>query len=545
MLELKAREIRNRHKGLFDEIEGFSDWIAKRKLHIKPGLPWRLEGHEYLGGILDAMNAGARVIGVRKAAQVGVSTLFLGESFYNADAHSAKSLYYFPSDVEVNDFSVDRADAMIRATSHLQSLTRGVLNVGLKHIGGGSLYFRGLWSKRKVKSIDGDALYLDELDEANAENIQYARDRLLHSSLRLERYFSQPSVPEFGIDSVFRQGTQEHWMLTCPACGKEQALELELDDGRYPKTFLQVPRKWKGGRFPARQKYYRGCVKCHAPLDMARGRMVARYPDREMRTFHLSQLYSQVKLSDGHIEDMLMADLAGARSSFQIARAVISIIGNPYVDANLQPVNDAVLRAATGDHGLRAAGEACYMGIDQGDTLTVVIGEGGFGRLKVIHLVETPDWRMLYDLMERFDVRHCLIDALPNKSDAKRFAAAFAGRVTIQYFKQTFARSTEPFVDGGQEVDVPRLMVDRNESLDDTAHALQEGELLLPRAGSAVVDDLHRHLKNLVKEKDENTGRVQYKKNTENHYGMALNSVRLAVNHAPSAPFIGVLPMGF
>ena len=78
----------------------------------------------------------------------------------------------------------------------------------MKQINAGSLYFRGLFSKGKAKSVDADAIFLDELDEAKKDNIQFAMDRLLHSDLQWVHALSQPSFPGEGIDERFVESDQ-------------------------------------------------------------------------------------------------------------------------------------------------------------------------------------------------------------------------------------------------------------------------------------------------------------------------------------------------
>ncbi len=540
-----AKEIKERNRYILQpQAKNFQEWILQHEINTKQGFPWTLSGHEYQKEILAALNSEFPRIVVEKAAQVGISTLFLLESFYLAEKYSAKSLYYFPTDNDIADFSLDRADTMIEATAHLQRIASGINNVHLKHIAGGSIYFRGLWSKRKVKSVDGDILYLDELDEAKGENVEFSRDRLLHSSLGYQRSLSQPSVPDFGIDIEFKKGTQEYYFLKCPHCGHYQCLELELEADRFPRNFKKIPKKWLGGKFPRNQKYYRGCLKCGAILDMSKGEMVASFPSRNIRSFHLSQLYSQIQQKGQAVEDRIMEQLLAARSSFAIARAVISIIGNPYIDSNLQPLNNTVLDRVCGEYGLAGKGSWCFMGVDQGDTLTITIGEGQYHKLRTIYLEETQDWKKLYKFMDQYDIDHCIIDALPNKSDAKRLAAAFPGRVTIQYFTENFKMDDEPFIDDNQQIEIPTIKVNRDETLDEMVYMIKEGNLLLPRKEIPVVEDCRRHLKNLYKIKDDTTGRVSYKKKIENHFGMALNSMRLAMIHAPVSSYVGIAPVG-
>ncbi|MDE2698260.1 MAG: phage terminase large subunit family protein, partial [Gemmatimonadota bacterium] len=168
----------------------FESWCEKR-ISIK-GAPWSLSRHEYLSEIYTAL-ATDPYIAIRKAVQVGISTAVILNTLWRCDEYGHKCLYYLPTDEEAEDFSDDRVGADIISESDYLSDrvgdrsprgNRGRDNTGLRHIGRGSHYVRGMFTKKRVKSIDGDLVVTDELDECNQENREFALDRISHSSLQ-------------------------------------------------------------------------------------------------------------------------------------------------------------------------------------------------------------------------------------------------------------------------------------------------------------------------------------------------------------------------
>jgi len=237
-------------------------WIDKRDVHIKtPGgyNRFSFKGHEYLEEIYKKQHSDEVI---EKAAQVGISTYFLLKAFWLCDTCHAKVIYYFPTDSDVSDFSNDRAKPMIEGNEYLSSKMSEIDNVGLKQIGDSSIYFRGMFSKTRVKSVDADYIILDELDEAKQDHKEFARDRILHSALCWMAQLSQPSIPDYGIDAEFKLSDQRFWHLKCPSCGHWNCLEET-----FPECFFE--RKPSDPKYPA-EKYYRGCIKCAAELDMSR-----------------------------------------------------------------------------------------------------------------------------------------------------------------------------------------------------------------------------------------------------------------------------------
>ena len=203
-------------------------------------------------------------------------------------------------------------------------------------------------------------------------------------------------------------------------------------------------------------------------------------------------------------------------------------------------MTDAILDLCERDYVFELTGRQSFMGVDQGDMLHIVIGTcQGPDLLRVHHLESTPDWNRLHRLMELHNVRACVIDALPNKRSAKDFALAFQGRVWIQYFKAREKESEEEDLDGAM---VPVVQVDRTESLDETTSMLARQEIILPSSkrlmgiALAALEEFRKHTKMLIKDLAQDAHGNQrwvYKRNVENHFGMAINSLRVATVLSP------------
>ena len=562
---MTKQEYQHRSQGLLDRIRSQSETIQKTRValpkempplcewageHISlRGKPFSFDGHEYLREIYEQQHP-YKVF--EKAAQVAISTYTLIEAFWLCESLGAKVIYYFPTDVDISDFSNDRADPMIEESPHLTSLmgnrSRGKDNVGLKHVGRGSVYFRGMFTKAKVKAVDGDALVFDELDEANQEHKAFGRDRILHSELQWIRELSQPSIPDYGIDVEFQNSDQRYWHLRCPGCGRWTCPDLETDvnERGIPVPLFLLPVPSKNGRFQDGQRWYRGCVKCGELLDMSAGQWVAKRPSAmERRGYHVSQLYTQIQPVDfPNPADKIMYILRTARKTMDKLRAVISILGFPYAGERA-PVTDAILDACEGEHGLETDAEYAYIGIDVGDVMHIVVGTlmPDEERIRVHWMEQTEDWGRLDFLMQTHNVIAAVIDAMPYKASAKRFARAFPGQIHLQYFGGDTTKTGE---EGEDDQAVPKVRVDRTESLDDTTQMLRDGDFILPSmarldAGdSRTLDTFRAHCKMLVKDIVENSAGVKrfaYKTNVPNHFGMALNSLRIATEISPYQKF--------
>lgn len=509
------------------------DWIAFHKIEIQAGTrlrPFDLEGHEYLREIYShgkRREKRAEHVVFRKGAQVGISTVCVLDALHNADELVVKELYYFPDDGAVREFGDDRLSPMIQRNSYLCERVQerkelgGVYNKGLKHLGDSSIYLRGMVSRTAVKSVDGDILYLDELDEADQANVQFAFDRVMHSPLQWVTELSQPSLPDFGIDKSFADSDQRHWLLKCPSCGEYNCLEEN-----FPRNFM---------RAQGREGWYRGCLKCNAPLDMSAGEWVARQPGRRKRGYHLSQLYTSIlPQGDADPSDKIMREYFAARLSTEKERFTISRLGYPY-GGTRQPVTEEVLDACEAEYVMGpGAGIPTGIGIDVGDIKHLVVrGRNAInGRTRILWVESFEDWERAARIIEMFFKPFFIVDAMPYKDGAKKLVRSFPGRGMIQYFKAQEKRAVE----GEDDKEVPVIHVDRTESLDDTTGEFKDNLVEIPslKLASAeqrkAIEDFRAHLKALIadEETDKSGNKRRIYKSNTNHYGMAANSARIA-----------------
>lgn len=489
------------------------DWVLDN-IYMK-SKRFSFAGHKYLEAIYKDNHPYDVYL---KAAQVGISTKVLLRALWISEQRATKSIYYFPTDTDVKDFSDDRVKPLIEDSPLLREKVKGVDNVGLKQMGASTLYFRGMFTKRAVKSVDADYIIKDELDEASPENQAFANDRVMHSDLQWVTELSQPSIPGYGIDLSFEESDQRYFLLKCPHCGHYNNVVEQ-----FPDCMMVSGKKDK--------KYYLGCFKCHKELDGQIGEYVPKFPHRTAkRGYQLSQLYTSI-IPQGFSSpiEKFYKEWHRAKKVYQKKRIMISVVGLPYAGDN-QPITENSIKPALGKHNMLDKHSFSYMGIDVGDTLHAVVGHiAGNGKL-VIHMIkEITDWKELDRMMFQHGVMLCIIDAMPYKNSAKDFARRFPGRVYIQYFKGDTLKTG---FEGEDELAVPKVTTDRTESLDETTEMIRDGELIFPdRSQYEIVELAITHCKMLIKDLVENnsgTKKFVYKKNVENHLGMAINSLRIA-----------------
>jgi len=499
----------------------FLDWINEIKITLR-GEPFSFEGHEYLREPYQLQHDNEVFM---KGAQVGISTRHLLRAFWLCDTHHAKVIYFFPTDTDVSGFSNDRANAMIEENEYLKSRIQGIDNVGLKHFGDSSIFFRGMFSRIKVKSIDADYIILDELDEADQENKEYAKDRILHSRIQWMSQLSQPSIPDFGIHQEFEESDQRVWSIQCDKCN-----HWNFFNPNEPNAALEYAEKFLNNKIW-------NCTKCGKPFHgPCKQEWIPLAPShKEKRGYHLTQLYSKII----PVKKILDAIQQARTRRVLRMRLFNSIFGIPYTDEIRQPVTDEIILLSQGEQGFLPESQMSFMGVDVGDILHIAVGQDFGDRIQLIHLETTEDWGRLRTLMAKFGVWQSIIDAMPYKSSAKDFAKAFPERVVLQYFKNTREEKGDE-LDKKEEDGLPVCRIGRTESLDDTTDKIRDKSFIFPNPAKLDVAQLQTyeifkdHLKKLIKDlKEDDKGNrwFEYKHNVGNHFGMALNSMRLAIEY--------------
>jgi hypothetical protein len=425
-------------------------------------------------------------------------------------------LYLFPSRADVADFSRARVRNLIGENPDtLGRWLSDTDNIGLKKVYEGYLYLRGMVSRVGLKSVPADLVVFDELDEARDQSaVDMAIERMAHSEFKEVLMLSNPSLPDFGIDAAFQQTDQCYWLIKCQGCGRWCDL---VED------FPECLRETGDGQT------IRACVGCGKPVDISAGQWVPKRPGADRRGYQHSQLHSA------------FVEPAELLRKFRTARTLTNFynlnLGLAYVEAENRLTVEEVL-ALCSDAGIADQDSGpCYMGIDQGRDIHVVIARRQGDKTAVVHIGVYRDWEELDGLMKRFSVARAVVDALPEMRNARAFAQRHQGRVYLNFYQEH--QKGEP---SWNEAALT-VAVNRTESLDASHNMIQRGEVILPRR-SDLLEDFARHLHNVAKklEEDSQSGskRYVYIRLGEDHFRHAFNYCAIAMHELSRGFFSGL-----
>jgi hypothetical protein len=242
---------------------------------------------------------------------------------------------------------------------------------------------------------------------------------------------------------------------------------------------------------------------------------VADYPSRRARGYRISQLFSS-KVDPGEI-------LREYERTYNPERFYTLKIGIPWVDVENKLSTHQVL-ALCGDQGLlERSDRSCTMGVDTGRELHVVVSrrrdpKGKEVTREIIYIGTAQSYEELDDLMKRFEVSRCVIDALPEIHATRAFAGRHRGRVWLNYFNENQKGSAK--WDSDQHI----VQVNRTEALDAAKKGIRDGAVVLPRR-MPLLETFAEHLASDAKKliEDEETGAKSYKyvRTGTNHFSLA------------------------
>ena len=153
-----------------------------------------------------------------------------------------------------------------------------------------------------------------------------------------------------------------------------------------------------------------------------------------------------------------------------------SKLGLPYVAEGAKLEAESVFAAVEPGRAPAATSTGATMGIDvaSGGLNIVEIAEWREDQ-KIVLEARRARWDELDDLMLDYSIRMCVVDALPEKSDAMEFALRWPGRVYLAYYVENLAEFYR------LDDNTRTLKGDRTVALDRALGRFRTGRVRLPK----------------------------------------------------------------
>jgi hypothetical protein len=402
----------------------------------------------------------------------------------------------------------------------------------VKECDGHFLLVLGLESMLGAISWPMDSLINDEVDLLPVENKEWAEGRVAASDLRFTLNISAGYAPGAGIDRCYQEGTQSRWFVRCGSCRKESCLEEQ-----FPKCVQK----------DARGRWQRVCPVCGAAIDPDNGRFVTTYPERA-KEGNYSFRISSLSIGARDINHIMKRWLKAATSRSKKAKFDCAERAIPNAGA-LQPITEAEIARMRQRYVMELGGGTLprYAGVDAGDIFHLLVCEyPDQQRPRVVwaEAIDSDDAeKILPERIRQLGIVSMVIDKKPQTKIARAVAYPFTNIVALQDFKNGSVLVVEE--EEHQKKKYRCVKVDRTESLDETTSAATDelfplaipDKAYLTEAQAELISEVEAHFQNLRKERttDGNGRQVDtyVGAGIANHFGMCLNSLRIAKEIAP------------
>ncbi len=474
-------------------IEDALLWFNKN-IRTEKGVPVEFVNRPYLVQMICDFHPEQRW---KKAAQTGGTHSAIGKVLYVCDYTSTYSLkdksryavpitciYTFPTKGDVMEFSKARFTTIIRDSHYLNSMIKDYDSAGMKQVGESTLYFKGTIAERQAISVPSDLNVHDELDFSNPSVRTTYSNRLdasrfiWHGEVQ-EGWtwdFSTPTIPDYGIDRLYKESDRHVWLVKCTACNLWQTINF----------FNNVlPMKKKKG------DHYYGCRKCSGKLDRTIGKWKPKNPKSRFRGYYVSQMMSGIVSAQKLVNLWNEAPLKpkGIKNFYNFNLGLAYEVGDNVLTKALIKKHIIPGTVAEGD---------IYLGADQGDVIHIEVTKVINGRRHIIEIAKVHSFDELESMIKHYKPKISVIDALPNHHNAVQLAKKFPNVFTCLYNGDSMDKE-EYFNREDKEVNIPRTDV-----LDYTAALWKLDQVLIESyISTPMIDEFVVQMTNMKRDLEE------------------------------------------
>ena len=434
-------------------------WIINKNIKTENDELLEFTNHRFL---LDIYFDESEVLVIRKASQVGASTMQILKALHAARYWGINQIYTLPTVDDVGEFVRSKVNRIIKVNPAIMEGVshRNVDSIEQKQIGRGFLFFKGTHTEKEAIMLSSDRNIHDELDKSKPEVIRDYLSRLGFSKIRSQHYFSTPTIPDVGVDKLFGESDQKHWRFNCPHCNHRQHMDWEENIDREREIYV--------------------CSECRKELTPSyiakQGSWEAKYPNRKASGYWITQMICPWRSASDLIKEERDAEDEQYFYNF--------VLGLPYLSAEQRIPQSLFLKNITKKKVDES--EWNVMGADTGLTNHVIIGnEQGIFWIGILE--DQPNrtrWQQMEELIEFYDIRVCVIDALPYTEEAMNLAKKYPYRVYVNFYKEDpkmlqvirWGDEGEGKEDRLFEDEV-KVLTSRNRIMDDTISALRRGKV--------------------------------------------------------------------
>lgn len=357
---------------------------------------------------------------------------------------------------------------------------------------------RVVFSNRPDEMIafPADIIGVDEVDKCDLNNLALLEDRQLGSEYTLSRYSSTPTtVGNSSVQNIwwrYLQTDQQKYFLTCKTCGTAQYLD-------WLQNFVEEVRDEHGKLLDYRLRddswtpssgrdIVPICKSCGGSMDrLAPGewhstQKIASYSKK--RGYHWNKFTSPIiRIAD----QCWLKYQEAAQSPVLLQRFYNSVAGLPYQGSGTK-ITEEMIQACVREFYMDTEKDTCEgpcsMGVDVGPQwLDVRISSYPYKDQllrKAEYIGKVRSFEDLYGLIERFNVKVCVVDAEPETKETLRFKEKARCAVFVCYTKSKKSMTLGDLLLDKVKED-KKFTIDRTIMMDEVLSTFAKRQQFLPR----------------------------------------------------------------
>src|SRR6267142_1555634 len=181
---------------LLDKISIHS-WINSNQIKTESGAVLDFSTHRYL---FDIYRDESKYLCCIKAGQIGFSTMAILKTIWLSRNKGMDVGYILPTVEMVQKFVGSKVNRMAQQNPIIQTWMKDKDSISQKQIGKNYIHYLGAMTDRSAIMLSLDMLVADEYDKAPQEILEIYDSRLQHSKHGYKWVFSNPTLPDFGVD---------------------------------------------------------------------------------------------------------------------------------------------------------------------------------------------------------------------------------------------------------------------------------------------------------------------------------------------------------
>lgn len=420
---------------------------------------------------------------IKKCAQVGISTTIVLKALWVCKNRGLDVIYSFPTYDLAQKMVGSKVNRLLSNNPILQEWTKDKDSVEQKRVGKNILYFQGTSNEQAAIALPADLYIADEVDRSDLKIVDLFSSRLQHSKFSWEWRFSNPSVPENGVDVWWQQSNQREWFVRCGGCNRDQILTVDHIKGKEAPIFA--------------------CEKCGKELERRKGQWLARWDDDSL-------------ISGWHISSLMNPRISAAKilqekKDKPEQQFVNMILGEPYVGSGNYLPRHILFSNLTQRENPQDS--PCVIGVDTGKNIHFVVGN----KYGLFFNGSYKNYEPIEAILKRRPDSIAVIDQGGDITAPRELQERFPGRVYLCSFV------TSQDVAPRWKEDTGFVNTDRNKAIQLVVDEFTEHRIPLFGAKEEWTEygDHWSHLYRELEEDDRGRRKYVWKRNGDDHLALA------------------------